>query len=151
MILLWQSESESTEKYGFAGSKFRTVSILHKSFEQNTVLSLIRKIEPGGLWKGCCVALEKKFQCRILIFTILMRQSYKLGNIHIFHWINKPSQRKIRSPEHCSNLERWQGPPQISKENGMKLCCPQRSVCCSPLVALLIKMSSSKLHSAPLS
>lgn len=34
------------------------------------------------------------------------------------------SQRKMSSPEHHLMLERWQGPPHLNKENGMKLCCP---------------------------
>ena len=66
---------------------------------------------------------------------------------------------KIRSPDHCVKLERWQGPPNI---NSRKLCRPLSSVCLFSYenkeslfrlnedLCLLIKMSSTKLHSAPL-
>ena len=33
----------------------------------------------------------------------------------LHQWINKLFSEKIRSPEHCLRLERWQGPPNINK------------------------------------
>ena len=44
------------------------------------------------------------------------------------------SQRKIRSPEHCLELKRWQGPPHINKVNSMKLCSLWKSVCLSSFI-----------------
>ena len=54
--------------------------------------------------KGQYVVLEK-FKLRIVLFTILMGQRYKLESICFFHnWINK-----------LLSEERWQSPPHINK------------------------------------
>ena len=41
----------------------------------------------------------------------------------------KFSQRKIRSPEHCVKLERWQGPPHINKVEQYEIVLSLGAVC----------------------
>ena len=66
--------------------------------------------------KGNYVILNKSQTLRQVIFTILVRSLYKLRNIYIFHsWINKLFSEENKVPEHCLELERWQGPPHVNK------------------------------------
>ena len=58
--------------------------------------------------------LERKFKLWNLIFTILMRWTYKLRNIDFVHkWINKLFSEGKNVP--WTLFERWQRPPQINR------------------------------------
>ena len=73
----------------------------------------------------CCFGEEIKFWCL----------QYSCGrNIYFFFpYLNKQfvSQRKIRTPEHCLKLERWQGPPNINKVKVVCLQPPVNTSCLS--------------------
>ena len=73
--------------------------------------------------KGHCVVLELEFKLRIVIFTIWIKSDSD-SNSNRTNSETSCSQRKIRSPEHCLELERCQGPPNINKVKQYEIVLP---------------------------
>ena len=59
--------------------------------------------------------------------VILESQKKMAADLHV-PLFTSCSQGKIRSPDHCLKLEKWQGPPHINtvKQHENESCCPLR-------------------------